>query len=140
MINVFVHIVDDDESMVYELGLVFTKNGIEYKIFTDPDEFLRTDDKKRICVIDYRFNNSGLTGFDVAEKVLEHNPRSNIIIITGYPNTTDLLKLMNLKAFKYISKVDPDFMDDLLKYVKQAIKLVHEEIILEEFASKRNIR
>lgn len=140
MINVLVHIVDDDESMVYELDLVFNKHGIDHKIYTDPDEFLKTEDKKRICVIDYRFNNSGMTGFDIAEKVLESNPRCNIIIITGYPDAGDLLKLMNLKAFKYLSKMDDGFTDDLLKYVKQAIKLVHEEIKLEEFALKKNIR
>lgn len=140
MEKVYTYLVDDDQSTIESIERIFKKNDIEYKSFNEPEVFLSNKERKRICIIDYRFNDSGMTGFDIAEKVLEDNPRCNIIIITGYANTTDLLKMMNLKAFKYLSKNDDDWMDDLLKYVKQAIKLVNEEIILEKFAMKKNIR
>lgn len=139
MIEIFVHIVDDDEALAQMLGLLFTKNKILFKIFNDPETFIKTEEKKRICVIDCRFNNSGMTGFEVAEQVLEKYPRCYIIFITGYPDAFDMLELMNLKAFKNLSKNKSSFLDDLLKGVKQAIKLVEEEIILEEFAAKKNI-
>jgi len=136
MTSVLIHIVDDDIEAGEEFRNLLNQLG-DIVLYTVPEEFLKSVGTKRLCIIDYRFNNSGLTGIDVAEKVMEENQRCKVIIVTGMPGNNDLLKLINLKAFKYLNKNDNDFKTQLIKYVQQAIKIVKEDIRIEQLVSKR---
>jgi FixJ family two-component response regulator len=138
MEKVYTHLVDDDEYTIESITKMFDENGISYLPFRYPEEFRENKEKKRVCIIDYRFNNSGITGVELAEEIIEENTNCQVIMITGYLTNTPVLKLMNVKSFKNLDKNDPEFMQDLLKYVKRAIKIAEKIVEMESLKLNRN--
>lgn len=133
------YVVDDDATMCEQICKLFLNNEIgNFAVFNDLDLFLNDKNDKGICLFDYRFPGSGMTGIDAADKIKERFPLVNIIIMTGYLRESQLIELLNLKAFKYIDKNEHNFNVKLLSYIKQAIERVKEDLLLESLRpSKR---
>jgi FixJ family two-component response regulator len=138
MMNVLVYIVDDDQAEADLIKILLKRSNMsETKIFTDPDEFLKTEETIDICILDYRFQNSGLDGLTITEELVRRNKRCRIIIITVQPDFRKFMKVFNAGAWKYLDKSDDEYENDLVKYVKLGIDLVAEEIELIARYSKR---
>lgn len=137
MTNIFVDIVDDDDSSAELIRILLKKNGVQdFRIFLDPREFLESKEVVHICILDYRFPGM-LDGFDVTEELMKRNKRCRILIITLGPNFKDFMKVYNAGAWKYLDKSDRDFDSDMVKYVKLGIEMVREENELLDNIKKR---
>lgn len=136
--NILTHIVDDDTDSIDLIVSVLEGSGItEYKIYTRPEEFLEENQEVHLCILDYRFINSGMTGLEITEELLKRNKRCRVIIVTIAPNFNDFMKVYNAGAWKYIDKSDKNFNPDLIRYVKMGIALVNEEVELLHHIKKR---
>lgn len=136
MLNVYVHIVDDDIDSGYFIEAILKSAGItNCKIFTEPDKFLKSSEEVHICILDYRFKNSGLTGLEITEELLKRNDKCRIIIVTVAPDFYLFMKVFNAGCWKYLSKNDDEFKPDLIKYVRLAIINVAKEIEEQQMVS-----
>jgi FixJ family two-component response regulator len=138
MTNVLVYIVDDDQAEADLIKILLNRSTApETKIFTDPEEFLKTEETIDMCVLDYRFRDSVWDGLTITEELVRRNKRCRIIIITVQPDFRKFMKVFNAGAWKYLDKTDDEYENDLVKYVKLGIDLVAEEIELIARYSKR---
>src|SRR3972149_173690 len=62
----------------------------------------------------------GFTGIDVLEKVKQHDPDIEAIIITGYGSLDTAIEGLRLGAFDYISK--PFYVNHILALVKRGLE------------------
>lgn len=139
MTNIYVHIVEDDHDQASYVAVLLQKAGItNYKIFVEPEEFLKSGENIDICILDYRFANSGLTGLEITEELLERNRWCRVIIVTVAPDMDKFWKVFNAGAWKYLNKNDEGFRTDLVKYVKMAISMTTEEIIFKNKKHKQD--
>lgn len=129
MTNILINIVDDDDYWTEFISRLLKDNKItDCRVYTNPVEFLAKEKEVHICILDYRFQNSGLDGLDITEELIRRNKRARIIIITLAPSLQQFMKVSNAGAWKYLDKNDPYFGNDILKYVRIGIELCQEEM------------
>lgn len=140
-LNVFIHVLEDDADMVFEIERLFEQAGLKkYKLFTSPEEFLKIVEKEpiQICIMDYLYEGFGITGYDLAKTVLEYNQKSKVIVISVQTDPKVFLKLYNVGVWKYLNKMEDDFNEDLIKWVKVAIDIFKKEV--EDFGELKRMK
>lgn len=97
-------IVDDDEVICSMLSEFVTAWGLKPEVVTA--ERIRSewyvDVASNIYLIDLHL--PGFHGLDFIPKILQHQPDSRIIIITGYADKESAIKALRLGAFDFLEK------------------------------------
>lgn len=105
-------IVDDDEVLRKRLGRAFTERGFDVRLAAGCKEAvaLAAADSPEWAVVDLRMpDNSGL---ELLQKLLELDPATRVVMLTGYGSIATAVDAMRLGATSYLSK--PADVDDII--------------------------
>jgi len=113
-------LMEDEMNVAKGLEMVMREEGYEVDLADTGQGAL---DKFRasefdLLVADLRL--SDMDGMDVVQQVLEKRPRTNVVIITGYPSVSSAVQAVKMGVSDYLRK--PFTEDEFKTAVKSALK------------------
>lgn len=105
-------IVDDDEIFRERLGRAFERRGYEVRLAANFEDAVASaqEESPEMAVIDLRME--GPTGLEVLERLLEIDPATRAVILTGYGSIATAVDAVRIGAVNYVPK--PADVDDIL--------------------------
>jgi two-component system response regulator RegA len=105
-------IVDDDEVLRKRLGRAFSERGFDVRLAANYDEAVAQArrDTPELAVIDLRM--PGASGLELLKALLELDPATKVVVLTGYGSIATAVDAMRLGATYYVPK--PADVDDIL--------------------------
>ncbi len=97
-------IVDDDEAFRSRLARALGERGFDTRLAANGEEALRlaAADSPEQAIVDLRM--PGLSGLDVVRALIEIDPTTRILVLTGYGSIATALTATRLGAVDYLSK------------------------------------
>ena len=119
--SVYVHIVDDDESVRESLGDLLRSMGYEVMLYGSTSEFLKVElpDAPACLILDIRL--PGTSGLELQEYLRRIDIRLPVILMTGFGDIPMSVKGMKAGAVDFLTKPIRD--QDLLDAVTTAIQI-----------------
>ena len=105
-------VIDDDDALRERLVAAFAARGFEARGAPDGGEAVRLarEESPELAVVDLRMH--GASGLEVLRDLLEIDPATRIVVLTGYGSIATALEAVRLGAVHYVTK--PADVDDLL--------------------------
>lgn len=127
-------IIDDDVDICALLKRFLERKGYEVTTSFKGQEGLQLLNSTDFDVVLTDFRLPDMDGIDVLKSIKQSKPNIPVIVITGYSDVGQAVKVIRLGAFEYVTK--PIFPEEILMLVKDALsrKLETED---EEVKSKR---
>jgi len=113
--------VDDEDAILESIELTL---GEEYRVYTatSGEEGLEIFDREEIALVISDQVMPGMSGVEFLEKVIERNPRTIRMMLTGYADMSSLILAINEgRIYRYIPK--PWEPDDLRISVKRGLEV-----------------
>jgi len=97
-------IVDDDEVLRERLARAFRERGYEVRVAGDAEAALALagEDPPEMALVDLRL--PGASGLDAVRGLLELDPSTSVLVLTGYGSIATALEAMRLGATHYLTK------------------------------------
>lgn len=113
-------VVDDEAIVGKRLKQVFGKMGFEIETYTDAPAALSAMAEKPFDIVVTDLKMEGMDGMEVLRRVRAMNPRTQVIIITGYasPDTAELAQQQGV--FEFLAK--PFRLDELKQVIFRALE------------------
>jgi two-component system sensor histidine kinase/response regulator len=130
-------IVDDEESVVGALVEFFSMRGYEVESAVTARQALGLIHEKRFGIVICDLRLPGMNGVELLDHVVEANPETVFIIMTGYASVQSAVEAMKRGAYDYVVK--PFSMYELEKTVRLGLekqKLAHENLELSHLMRK----
>lgn len=118
-------LVDDEESILEMLKILFVKNGQEVTTANDYESAITSLNKESFDLIITDIVLGDKTGIDILEKVKEKGIHAPVIMITGKPTIETAATSVRLGAFDYLTK--PVKTKELLILSEKALR--HKSLI-----------
>lgn len=105
-------IVDDDKDFCEALAVGLNKRGKEVRVAHDIQGALKTADEfnPEGVVIDLKIEHE--SGLELIPKLLEIEPQTRIVVLTGYASIATAVEAIKLGAIHYLTK--PVSMEDII--------------------------
>ena len=118
--NMRLLVVDDEPIVGKRLKQVFGKIGFEIETYTDSALALAAIAEKPFDIVVTDLKMEGIDGIEVLKRVRAMNPKTRVIIITGYasPDTAELAQQEGVFAF--LAK--PFRLDELKQVIYRAME------------------
>ena len=118
--NMRLLVVDDEPIVGKRLKQVFGKIGFEIETYTDSAVALAAIAEKPFDIVVTDLKMEGIDGIEVLKRVRAMNPKTRVIIITGYasPDTAELAQQEGVFAF--LAK--PFRLDELKQVIYRAME------------------
>jgi FixJ family two-component response regulator len=115
-----VFVVDDDESMRRSLATLLRSVGLDARVFSSPQDFMRAErpNAPACLVLDVRM--PGMSGLAFQEQLAKAGIGLPVIFITGHGDVPMAVQAMKEGAFEFIQKPFRD--QDLLDRINHALK------------------
>jgi two-component system response regulator AtoC len=99
-------IVDDEETLTFSLYQTFINAPIECEVLTasSGEEAMERINKAPFDIIITDIAMPGISGLEVLSKVKDHNPETQVIVVTAYGSDEREEEAYNLGADFYIEK------------------------------------
>lgn len=130
-------IIDDDVDICMLLKRFFERNGYDVKIAfkgTEGIDFIKNE-KVDIVLTDFRLPDKD--GFEMIEAIKNINQNLPVIVITGYSDVNQAVKVIRLGAYEYVTK--PIYPEEILLLVQDALakpksdhKNIESEVVKEQ--------
>jgi two-component system response regulator PilR (NtrC family) len=123
-------VVDDEESMVDFLSLLFAEQGFEVATARSAEEARRKIPEGHDLVLCDILMPDG-NGLDLLREIRAEDPRAAVIMMTAYTSTKSAIEAMKLGAYDYISKpFDVEELKVLVGKALETAELVDENVYL----------
>jgi formate/nitrite transporter len=131
-------IIDDDAAVLMSCERIFTEEGFNVEVASDPAEGLLMATQKKYTVILCDWQMPVLDGLDVVRELETRAPESTVVMISGYPSVGRATEAMKRGAMDYLAK--PFTPEEITATVQKAIrnKLHHEKKALGRFEQLLN--
>src|SRR5690554_365036 len=113
-------IIDDDVDICMLLKRFFERKGYQVRIAFKGGEGLDIVKKEKIDLVLTDFRLPDIDGFEIIKSIREVNDILPIIVITGYSDVNQAVKVIRLGAYEYVTK--PIFPEEVLLLVQDALK------------------
>jgi len=125
-------IIEDHERLREQLGHFYEQEGYKVATASSGEEGLDrlTEEKFALVVSDVKM--PGIDGFQLARRVREKYPDTDVILITAFGNIKQAVEAMKLGASDYITK---PFQPEVIRIVSE--KLLEKRRLLEEVRELR---
>lgn len=124
-------IIDDDLDMCLLLSRFLDKKGYETQVAHNGAKGIAKFNEEHFDIVLCDFRLGDKDGKDVLLKIKEVNPKTIVIIITGYSDIKVAVDVIKLGAFDYITK--PLIPDEVINVIENAIAApVTENRVLQE--------
>jgi two-component system sensor histidine kinase/response regulator len=130
-------IIDDEESVVNALVEFFTMRGYEAESAVTARQALGLINEKTFGIVICDLRLPGMNGVELLDHVVEANPETVFIIMTGYASVQSAVEAMKKGAYDYVVK--PFSMYELEKTVRLGLekqKLARENLELSHLTRK----
>jgi DNA-binding NtrC family response regulator len=135
--NANILVIDDEESIRDSCSQVLQKEGYSVKTAEDGIEGLRLFRTEFFHAVLLDLKLPGMDGMEILSRIKEDNPKTPVIIITGYASIDSAVEAMKRGASDYLSK---PFTPEQLRLVTQKAlntrKMIIENIYLKEELEK----
>lgn len=114
-------VIDDDPGFCRSLGDALELQEFDVRLASSFDEALRSFERepRRVVVLDMKLN--GRTGLDLLPLLRELNPRSVIVLVSGYPELQeDMQRGLEMSASAFFLK--PFEIDELVETIRRAVE------------------
>lgn len=126
-LKIEIFVIDDDESIIEVIDIIFKMNGIQnYRLFTDPYELLKNlNDNVHICIVDYKLN--GMNGLELIKEVVKRNRHCLFIMLSGQTDNKVIIEYMNsVFGSRYVEKSGSvPFSEGLMFHLGEIIKHIY---------------
>lgn len=117
-------VIDDNEDILFALKMLLKRIAKAVIIEKDPRKipFLMNHDTYDVILLDMNFTQdttTGKEGFMYLEKIIEMNPKANVIMITAYGDVEMAVKALRLGATDFVLK--PWQNDKLIETILQSV-------------------
>lgn len=118
--NMRLLVVDDEPIVGKRLKQVFGKIGFEVETYTDSTAAIAAIAEKSFDIVVTDLKMEGIDGIEVLKRVRAMNPKTRVIIITGYasPDTAEVAQQEGVFAF--LAK--PFRLDELKQVIYRAME------------------
>ncbi len=131
-------IVDDDRIALSVMKQALEKENFEVICFDNGKDAIEELTKGDVDVLITDIRMPDLTGMDLLQKALEHNPELPVIMITGYGSIEGAVEAMKAGAFDYMTKpVDLDGLHIRIQRALDHIKMKREIRVLRGELARR---
>lgn len=113
-------IIDDDVDICALLKRFLERKGYEVTTSFKGEEGLQLFHSSDFDVVLTDFRLPDMDGIDVLKSIKKSKPTVPVIVITGYSDVGQAVKVIRLGAFEYVTK--PIFPEEILMLVKDALK------------------
>ncbi|MEO9965427.1 MAG: sigma-54 dependent transcriptional regulator [Reichenbachiella sp.] len=113
-------IVDDEADICLLLKKFFTKKGFEVEAVSDGEAAIRHLKAHETNLVICDFKLPDYTGLEILKKVKIINPKTQVIIITGYSDVKVAVEALKKGAYDYVTK--PLYPDEILVTVQDALE------------------
>ena len=119
-----VYVLDDDPSVLKAIGRLLASEGVQYRAFDNPDNFLASvkTDPSPVVILDVWMN--GITGLELQSKLQNLSQQTRVIIMTGRNDRGVRQTAMQLGASAFLVKPFGDL--ELINAVQGAIAASHQ--------------
>ncbi|HVS01200.1 MAG TPA: sigma-54 dependent transcriptional regulator [Thermoanaerobaculia bacterium] len=133
-------VVDDEESMLEFLSLLFEKEG--YEVTTAQSAAAAREQLADGAAFDLVmcdiFMPDG-SGMDLLREIKEQQPQSSVIMMTAYTSTSSAIEAMRLGAYDYVSKpFDVEEVKVLVQKALEKTRLLAENVYLRRELEQRH--
>lgn len=130
-------VVDDEESVVGALSEFFTLRGYEVESALNSRQALGIIHDKEFSIVISDLRMPGMNGVELLEHVMEADPETVVIIMTGYASVQSAVDALKKGAYDYVVK--PFSMYELEKTVRLGLekrRLLKENVELSHLTRK----
>jgi DNA-binding response OmpR family regulator len=113
-------LIDDDETIVVPFQLILQKEGYEVDTALNGRQALEKagDTEYHMVISDVMLPD--IRGIDIAKKIRKHNMNTRFIIMTGFPDLAESIKLIDVGIDEILIKpIEPD---ELIRAVKESLQ------------------
>jgi two-component system response regulator RegA len=105
-------LVDDDDTFRERLARAFVQRGYDVRQASSPADAraLAISESPELALVDLRM--PGGSGLELVRDLIEIDPSTNVVVLTGYGSIATALDAMRLGATHYLSK--PADVDEIL--------------------------
>lgn len=115
-------LIDDEESMCRLLTIVLVDRGYTLGAYTHPQEALAAFSAEHYDLVLTDFEMPTMNGMEVLERVKQVNPKTPVILITGYPLEQIANQALDQGAYDILSK--PFDIKKLFSIIQDALRHV----------------
>lgn len=120
-------IIDDDVDICMLLKRFFERNNYDVKIAFKGMEGIDIVKNEKIDLVLTDFRLPDKDGFQMIEAIKNINETLPIIVITGYSDVNQAVKVIRLGAYEYVTK--PIYPEEILLLVQDALRKLEEQKI-----------
>jgi DNA-binding response OmpR family regulator len=119
MENWNVLLVDDEQEFASTLGERLSLRGIRVRVATSGQEALQrvAEEAPEVVILDLMM--PGMNGLAVLNQIKAHDPKIQVILLTGMASTEEGIKGLDLGACDYLVK--PVQIEGLIEKIRQAV-------------------
>ncbi len=136
MADLKILVVDDEEEVRNHFSDFLHNEGFEVETANDGEMGIEKIDLDFFDVALIDLNMPKVDGMAVLKHLVQHDPDSIGIILTGYATIRNAVEAMKAGAFEYLAK--PIKMDEVLLVIRRAMEL--RDLRRENFALKRQLK
>jgi len=131
-------VIDDEETIRDSCSQVLKKEGYSVKTAEDGLEGLKLLKKEFFHAVLLDLRLPGLDGMEVLSRIKEENPKTPVIIITGYASIDSAVEAMKRGAADYLAKpFSPEQLRIITRKALDNRKILLENIYLREELEKK---
>jgi len=112
-------VVDDELTVCRSIRQALIREDYEVDMALSGEEALRKEAERHYDVMIVDLMMPGLSGMDLLKSLKAQDPKSKIIMVTGYPTMKNTIQAMQLGAFDFLPK--PFLPSDLRGVVARAL-------------------
>jgi two-component system response regulator RegA len=111
-LSLTVLLLEDDDAFRERLAIALRRRGLEVRTASEVDAalLLAREESPEWAIVDLRL--PGRWGLDAVKELLELDPATRILILTGYGSISTAVEAMRLGAVHYLTK--PASVDEIL--------------------------
>ncbi|WP_372934885.1 sigma-54-dependent transcriptional regulator, partial [Mariniphaga sediminis] len=118
-------IIDDDVTFCMMLKTLLEKSGYQVTSVFSPVEAKRIIDSRRFDIVFTDLRMPDISGMELIRLIKNKEPKTQIIMMTGYADISTAIESIKKGAFNYIPK--PLNRDEVLNIVQEALEQVNDE-------------
>ena len=113
-------LIDDDETIVVPFQLILQKEGYEVDTALNGRQALEKAGDTEYYMVISDVMLPDIRGIDIAKKIRKHNMNTRFIIMTGFPDLAESIKLIDVGIDEILIKpIEPD---ELIRAVKESLQ------------------
>jgi DNA-binding NtrC family response regulator len=125
-------VIDDDPANIKFVRFILANEGLEIHSATDPQTGMESIRNVRPDIVLLDMVMPGVAGMEVLEKILEFDPRINVILMTGFYSAESAVEAIQKGAADYFPKpFSPEKLRDRIGQIKEDSKLRQRSLKLD---------